>query len=192
MAKFFRCSLNFFYLTISTRNKAWFHSYYQFKDIRDRLNINGNFRKWPKVNFVYRHYLPELIYSEGPYPLNLLGIISRSPNLKLTDALLSSLSLPDMIFYEYNEIFRKYDNISFKEWATEKHVAQDFYDIIMQPSLSVTLNEREIFSAAEMLMFMQIYFLTTSDADNREVTTINYYDAILGPWQNYLQKLNVK
>jgi hypothetical protein len=121
-----------------------------------------------------------------------LGIIRRSPNLKLTDALLSTLSLPDMIFYDFNKVYEKYDNISFRQWATEKKVQQDFYDIIMQPSLSVTLNEREIFSAAEMLTFMQIYFLTSSDADNREVTTINYNDAILKPWRNYLENLGVR
>ena len=62
----------------------------------------------------------------------------------------------------------------------------------MQPSLSVTLNERDIFSAAEMLMFQQVYFLSTSESDNREVTNINYYDAILKPWVDYLESKGVK
>lgn len=106
--------------------------------------------------------------------------------------IMSVLSLPDMIFYDFNTVYNKYDNMSFRHWATEKHVAQDFYDIIMQPALSVTLNEKEIFSAAEMLTFMQIYFLSTSDSDNREITTVNYYQAILKPWIDYLTKLNVK
>jgi hypothetical protein len=53
-------------------------------------------------------------------------------------------------------MFAEYDNISFADWAELKHVAKPFYDIIMQPSLSVTLNERDIFSAAEMLMFQQV------------------------------------
>ena len=52
---------------------AWFHSYYQFKDIRARLNIDDNFRVWPEVHFVFRKYKPEVIYSKGPYPINLLG-----------------------------------------------------------------------------------------------------------------------
>lgn len=172
--------------------KAWFHNYYQFQNIRTRLNINSHFRKWDKVDFVYRNYKPEVIYSEGPYPLNLLGIVSRSPNLKLTDMILSVLSLKDLMFFDYNTVFEKYDNISFRDWATNHHVAQDFYDIIMQPALSVTLNEKTIFSAAEMLTFMQIYFLTNSNSDNREVTTINYYDAILKPWIDHLAQFNVR
>lgn len=174
------------------QTKGWFYNYYQFKDIRKRLGIDKNFKKWDAVHYIFRNYLPEVIYSEGPYPLNLLGIISRSPNLKLTDAILSTLSLPDMIFYDFDHINEKYDNLTFHQWATEKKVAQDFYDIIMKPALSVTLNEPESFSAAEMLAFIQIYFLTNSKADTREVANVNYYQAVLGPWSDYLKKLNVK
>lgn len=144
------------------------------------------------MNYIFRNYKPEEIYSVGPYPLNLLGIIARSPNIKLTDAILSTLSLPDMVFYDFDHIWAKYDNITFKEWAVEKKVAQDFYDIIMQPALSVTLNEREVFSAAEMLTIMQIYFLTNAQADFREVANKNYYEAVLKPWVDHLTTLNVK
>lgn len=116
----------------------------------------------------------------------------RSPNIKLTDAVASTLALPDMMFYDFDHIWEKYDNITFHEWAIEKHVAKDFYDIIMAPALSITLNDRETFSAAEMLTLMQIYFLTNSKADYREVVSSNFYDGILKPWVNHLLKSNVK
>lgn len=161
-------------------------------DIRNRLKLNGNFKRWDRVNYLFRNYKPEEIYSKGPYPLNLLGIIARSPNLKFSDGIASTLSLPDMLFYDFDHMWEKYDNISFHEWAIEKKVAKDFYDIIMAPSLSVTLNEREIFSAAEMLMFMQIYFLTNAEADFREVATKDFYTAVTKPWVEHLLNLNVK
>jgi isorenieratene synthase len=172
--------------------KAWFHNYFQFKDIRNRLNINSNFRKWDKVHFVYQSYLPEVLYSEGPYPLNLLGIINRSPNLKYSDIFKSFESLHDLMYFDFDKVFEKYDNISFAQWAQEKKVTKSFYDIIMQPALSVTLNEQGIFSAAEMLTFMQIYFLSNAQSDQREVTTKNFFDAILNPWEFYLLKNNAR
>jgi hypothetical protein len=132
------------------------------------------------------------LYSKGPYPLNLIGIIERSPNLKVTDAIESVLGLPDLAFWDFDEAFAKYDNISFPEWAKDKRVSKKFYDIIMQPSLSVTLNERDIFSAGEMLMFQQIYFMSNDQSDDREVATINYYDAILKPWISYLENNGVR
>ena len=160
--------------------------------MRDRLGINANFRKWAKVHFVYQHYKPEVIYSEGPYPLNLLGIVARSPNLGLATMIESTLSLPDLMFYNFDTVFDQYDNITFAQWAEEKKVTKPFYDIIMQPALSVTLNEQGIFSAAEMLTFMQIYFLTNSESDNREGATTNYYDAVFKPWAIHLQTNGVK
>jgi hypothetical protein len=100
--------------------------------------------------------------------------------------------MPDLMFYDFEHINEKYDNITFDEWAKEKKVDQRFYDIVLRPTLSVTLNEREIFSAAEMLAFMQIYFLSNSESDGREVAKINYEDAILKPWKDYLRSKNVK
>ena len=51
---------------------AWFYNYFQFKDIRDRLNINENFKSWDKVDFIFRDYKPESVYSHGPYPCKYL------------------------------------------------------------------------------------------------------------------------
>lgn len=156
------------------------------------MGINGNFKRWDKVHFIFKNYKPEVIYSVGPYPLNLIGIIERSPNLHLTDAILSTLSLPDMIFYDYDKIFDKYDNITFQQWAHQTKVAKDFYDIIMAPALSITLNDRDIYSAAEMLTLMQIYFLTNAQADEREVVTGNFYQSVVKPWTDYLSKFDVR
>ena len=132
-----------------------------------------------------------MIYSAGPYPLNLIGIWQRSPNLKLPDMLRSVQGLLDLIFYDFNTAYEQYDNITFAQWVKEKKVAQTLYDIIMQPALSVTLNEQESFSAAEMLTFMQIYFLSDSESDEREVTNVNFYDAVLKPWITHLINKNV-
>jgi hypothetical protein len=42
--------------------------------------------------------------AQGPYPLNLLSIIHNSPNLKLSDAIKSTLALPDLIYYNYETV----------------------------------------------------------------------------------------
>ncbi len=97
-----------------------------------------------------------------------------------------------MVYFDYTTVYDKYDNITFHQWAIEKYVAKDFYDIVLQPALSVTLNEKETFSAAEMLTFLQLYFLTSPDADNREVAKFNYYDAILKPWTERLLQNNAR
>ena len=49
------------------------------------------------------------------------------------------------MFYDYESFFDKYDNLTFQEWADQKYVSKKFYDIMLKPALSVTLNEQENF-----------------------------------------------
>jgi hypothetical protein len=69
---------------------------------------------------------------------------------------MSAFSLPDMLFYDFDRVNQNYDDITFREWADKKWVSKPFYDIMLQPALSVTLNERENFSAAESII-IQLY-----------------------------------
>lgn len=62
-------------------------SYFTLRDIRERLNVNHNFREWNKVEYIFRDYKPETIASEGPYPINILRLLFQSPNLKLDAAM---------------------------------------------------------------------------------------------------------
>ncbi|XP_033112363.1 uncharacterized protein LOC117113187 [Anneissia japonica] len=61
----------------------------------------------------------------------------------------------------------------------------------MKPILSVTLNRRDIFCAAEMLTYNQIYFLSDATADHRLICTKNFGDAVIGPWVERLLSYGV-
>ncbi|XP_072033265.1 carotenoid phi-ring synthase-like [Amphiura filiformis] len=171
---------------------AWFHNYHNFQDIRKRLDIDKYFVPWEAVDYIFKDYKPESIASKGPYPLNLLGIIFDSPNLVLTDALKAVLALPDLVEFDYNKVYQKYDNMTLDEWASLRRIPKDFFDIIIAPAASVTLNDKATISAAEMLMMMQLYFLSDSKADYRETATQNYLTALFNPWINKLQSFGVE
>ncbi|KAJ3078213.1 hypothetical protein HK102_004643 [Quaeritorhiza haematococci] len=171
---------------------AWFYNYFNFDNILDRLNLQGNFRPWEKVEYIFRNYKPETIFSEGPYPLNLLGILTRSPNLNILNGLSTTFALPDLVFYNYENVYQKYDGLTLKEWAAQKKVGKVFYDIIMDPAVSVTLNDRDTISAAEMLNLMHIYFLSSPKADVRKVLTKPFNTGVIDPWAERLRQLGVK
>lgn len=168
--------------------QAWFNSYHQFKDIRNRLGVNSNFENWPAVDVVFRNYKPDSIYSTGPFPLNLLGVVMRSPNVEFLDVIKSTKTIKDLLYYDFDLINEKYDNMTFREWATEMGCTDSFYETILLPSF----NERTDFSAAEMLALQQIYFLTNAEADKREVCNVNHFEAFLKPWVDYLESKNTK
>lgn len=113
------CSL----VSRSSTSLTWcISNYFQFDDILTRLNLHKNFREWKKVEYIFRNYKPESIYSEGPYPLNLLGILTRSPNMGVTTALGLTFALPDLAFYDYEKVYQKYDNLTLMDWVKLRRV----------------------------------------------------------------------
>ena len=132
------------------------------------------------------------MYSEGPHPFNLFGIIYRSPNLNFLNVIKSLLCVPDLFYFNYDTVYQNYDNLTFRKWVMNKNIDEKFYQILLHPTLSITVNQKDIFSAAEILSYLQIYFLTDPRSDFREITKVNYYQAILKPWVDHLQKHNTK
>lgn len=141
---------------------------------------------------VFKKYKPEAIYSEGKYPFNLLGIVHRSQNLKYVDAFSSVKSFLEMVYFDYNTVYERFDNISFPEWCESYKVNKKLLDLMYMPALSVTFNEPDKISAAEVLVFIHMYFLSSPKADNRVFTRVNSFEAVLKPWADHLLKQNAK
>lgn len=171
----------------------WFDNYHVFKDIRARLGVNKYFRPLNEVEFVFKDYAPETIRSEPPiYPLNLLNIIKNSPNMNLLDAAGTLNTIRDVLFFNYKKNYQRLDNVTFKDFAKSRGVNKKFYDIVMEPAASVTLNDPNTVSAAEMALYMHLYFLSQPKAFNREVTTQDHYNALLKPWADRLKQLGAR
>lgn len=171
----------------------WFDNYHVFKNIRDRLGVNGNFRPFNEVQFKFKDYEDETIKSEPPiYPVNLLNILKNSPNMNFLDAAGTLNTIREVLFFNYKNNYERLDNITFAELAKQRKVNKKFYDIVMEPAASVTLNDPNTISAAEMCLYMHLYFLSHPKAFNREVTTKDHYTGLLKPWVEKLQKFGTR
>jgi len=169
----------------------WFNNYHNFRDIRSRLNLDRHFRPYDEVHFVYRDYQPEVMKSEPPtYPLNLINLLQRSPNMNLFSAFRQLGMLRDVVWYDHTTIYDRLDHVTYQDWATNK-VSKTFYDVIMEPAASVTLNRVDEVSAAEMIQMMHLYFMSDPRAMRREVTTTDHGTAVIDPWVQYLKRLGV-
>lgn len=171
----------------------WFYQYYNFLDIlgKDRLNVlDKYFVDFKEVFFLFREkeYKPELLKSEGPYPFNLLGIVLSSPNLNILSAAGTAGALPDILAYDFGSIYKKHDDITLVEYARRRKVNKDFYNVVMEPAASVTLNDPDKVSAAEMLTFMQLYFLGHPKAFWRKVTNVDHGTAVIEPMAEHIRK----
>ncbi len=170
----------------------WFNNYHNFKDIRSRLGIDHLFRPYKKVHFVYRTYKPEVLESSPPiYPLNLINLLSRSPNLNPLDALRQLRGMIDVMYYNHKDVYRRFDGETFAAWAKRTGISQKFYEVLLEPAASVTLNDPKLISAAEMILYMHYFFVGQPRAMDREITTVDHGTAVIGPWTRRLESLGV-
>lgn len=171
----------------------WFDNYHTFKDLRSRLKLNENFRKYGKVNFIFKDYKPEALESSPAiYPLNMVNLLFRSPNFNPLEAAGIMGMIGDVLLYRHRTIYDRLDHITFDEWAKKKKISKKFYDIFMEPASSVTLNDPSKVSAAEMIHFMHYYFTGQPRAMNREVTTVDHGTAVIDPWVRQLEANGVE
>ncbi len=169
----------------------WFYQYYNFLDIlgEKRLNLlDKYFVDFKEVAYQFADYKPEVIKSVGAYPFNLVNILLTSKNLNLLTVPGVLKALPDLVGYDHSKIYQKYDNISLKEWAKLKEVNKDFYNIILEPAASVTLNDPDKVSAAEMLMYTNYYFLGHPRAFWRKVTNVDHATAVINPMADFIRQ----
>ncbi len=171
----------------------WFHQYYNFADILSRLGtLTSQFMPFEQIYYQFDSYKPEVISSVGPYPLNLINILKESPNLNFLDAAGTFGAVKDIIFYDHATNWQKFDSISFTEWAKNTKVNKRFWDIIMEPAASVTLNDPSKISAAEMLLYMHYYFIGHPKAFRRIVTKNDHGSVVIDPWAERLTNLGAK
>ena len=168
----------------------WFDNYRVFLDIRNRLGINGQFRDYNAVNFIFRDYLPERLVSEPKvFPLNLANIIENSPNLDWPDIFTSLGISPDVLSFRFEGLYDRNDDETFVAWQDRVQVSKKFRDVVMQPAAHVTLNRQSDLSAAEMLLYQHMYFTSQPFAFDRQITTVDHGTAVIDPWVAKLRSL---
>ena len=170
----------------------WFDNYRTFADVRARLGIDHFFRPYDAVDFVFRDHRPERLESTPKvFPLNLAGIIERSPNLTWDDIGGSFGILPDLLQFQLAGLYERLDDTTFLQWIENSGVTPTFRDVVFLPAAHVTLNRVADLSAAEMLLFQHLYFTSQPFAFDREVTTVDHGTAVIDPWAARLRSLGV-
>lgn len=171
----------------------WFHNYHVFQDILSRLKVGDLFKPYDQVHFVFKQYAAEVLESKPErYPENMLALLNRSPNLSVLDGVLLLGMIRDVMYYKHNRTFQDWDHLTVREWANKVAINKKFYDIIIQPAASVTLNDPEKMSAAEMIHMMHLYFTSTPKAMKRTVPEVDHGTAVIEPWVSCLRYLGAE
>ena len=169
----------------------WFHNYFCCKDIIKRLGVKKYFRDYRFVNVYFSDYKPEVIQSKPAiYPLNLISILKRSPNVGLLDMRHLMKIIPDLMYFDYDTVYDRLDSITFEEWAKTHGVTKKIFSILFEPGASVTINDPKTISAAELVMWTHYFFIGHPKAMWREIAIEDHWNALLKHWQRHLEENN--
>jgi carotenoid phi-ring synthase / carotenoid chi-ring synthase len=164
--------------------------------LMQKLEEVGADRHLEVVDSVYLHFETyqneTLRIQPNAHLLNLIGILIRSPNVNLFDAIKSLPGMIPVFFYNHQQVIAKYDHLTMTEYAEKTGISKTFYDTFIKTILTVSINRMTNISAAQVLQLMWVFFLCRPDAMRRAVPTDNHYISIFVPFVNHLEKLGVK
>ena len=170
----------------------WFFHYHTCRDIIHRLGVKSFFHPYRKVTVAFRKYKQEIIRSAPHwYPFNLLAILLRSPNLSLFDVRYLLKVIPDLMYFQYESVYDRLDDISYHEWAHRRGVSEKLFAVLFEPAASVTINDPETISAAELVMWTHLFFIGHPKAMWREIASDYHAKSLLDPWHQRLNELGV-
>jgi len=145
-----------------------------------------------EVLLEFENYGEEVLEAKpNAHLLNMLGIVWRSPNVTMWDAIKSAPGMLSLFFYNHERVFRKFDHLTMVEYSKGK-IAKPFFDTFIKTVLTVSLNRTEDISAAQALHLMWTFFIRKPDAMLRVVPTDNHYTSIMLPFRDHLAQMGVK
>ena len=171
----------------------FFNNVYDY--LMQKIEEVGADRYFEPVNEVlleFENYGEEVLEAKpNAQLLNMLGIVWRSPNVTMWDAIKSAPGMLALFFYNHERVIRKFDHLTMEEYSKGK-IAKPFFDTFVKTVLTVSLNRTEDISAAQALHLMWTFFIRKPDAMLRVVPTDNHYTAIMQPFRDYLAEMGVK
>lgn len=172
----------------------FFHNVYDY--LMQKIEEVGADRHLEPVNEVlleFENYQQEVLKAEpNAHLLNMIGIVLRSPNVNLLDAIKSGRGMISLFFYNHEKVMKNLDNITMVEYSQQQGIAKSFFDTFIKTVLTVSLNRTEDISAAQALHMMWTFFIRKPDAMLRVVPTDNHYTSIMLPFCQHLEQLGCK
>ncbi|MCC0175619.1 FAD-dependent oxidoreductase [Waterburya agarophytonicola K14] len=171
----------------------FFHNVYDYLMQKiEEVGADRYFEPVDEVLLEFENYEPEVLEAKpNAHLLNMLGIVWRSPNVTMWDAIKSAPGMIPLFFYNHESVFQKFDSLTMVEYSQGK-IAKPFFDTFIKTVLTVSLNRTEDISAAQALHLMWTFFIRKPDAMLRVVPTDNHYTSIMQPFGDRLAELGVK
>jgi carotenoid phi-ring synthase / carotenoid chi-ring synthase len=139
---------------------GFFAQYYNLRDLLDGAGVRDDLVPSRGYPVLYADRPPELFgRTTRIFPLNLIEVVRQSKALHFGDFRHAGDGLYDLMKYEGEPTFDRFDRIDFARFAAERGVGKPMIETVLAPFGKTTLNRLDKLSAAEAIRFFHFYFM---------------------------------
>jgi isorenieratene synthase len=123
------------------------------------------------------------------FPLNMLSVVSQSHALKLGDFTHDGHALYDLMKFDGERTFARFDAIDFAQFAVEGRINRPMVETVLAPFGKTTLNRLERLSAAEAIRFFHFYFMGNPEGLGFSYLQRDSMTAVIDPLRRRFESL---
>jgi isorenieratene synthase len=123
------------------------------------------------------------------FPFNMLSVVRQSRRLKLGEFRHDGPALYDLMRYDGERTFERFDAVDFARFAREGGIHRPMVETVLEPFGKTTLNRLERLSAAEAIRFFHFYFMGNPEGLAFRFTRRDSMTAVIRPLRRKLESL---
>jgi carotenoid phi-ring synthase / carotenoid chi-ring synthase len=171
---------------------GFFAQYYNLRQLLDDAGVT-NLSPSPGYPVLFADREPEVFgRTTRIFPFNMLSVVRQSHALRMRDFSRDGHGLYDLMKYDGEKTFAKFDGVDFAQFAVEGNINRPMVETVLAPFGKTTLNRLSRLSAAEAIRFFHFYFMGNPEGLGFSYLTRDSMTAVIEPLARRLQSLGGK
>jgi isorenieratene synthase len=169
---------------------GFFSQYYNLGELLGLAGATGDLVESPGYPVLFGDRPPEVFgRTTKIFPFNMLSVVNQSKTLKLGEFRQDGPALYDLMKYDGQRTFDRFDGTDFARFASEGRINRGMVETVLEPFGKTTLNRLSRLSAAEAIRFFHFYMMGNPEGLGFRYTRKDSMTAIVRPLRKRLESL---
>lgn len=170
---------------------GFFAQYYNLRELLAAAAVDGaDLAPSPGYPVLFADRPPEVFgRTTRLFPFNMLSVVRQSHALRLGDFRHDGSALYDLMKYDGERTFARFDGIDFAAFARDGRINRPMVETVLDPFGKTTLNRVDRLSAAEAIRFFHFYFMGNPEGLGFSYLKRDAVTAVVGPLRRRLEAL---
>jgi isorenieratene synthase len=169
---------------------GFFSQYYNLNEVLAAAGVGDDLVESPGYPVLFGDRPPETFgKTTRVFPFNMLSVVAQSRSLRLGDFRHDGSGLYDLMRFDGERTFERFDNIDFARFCRERGINRPMVETVLEPFGKTTLNRLDRLSAAEAIRFFHFYFMGNPEGLGFRYLRRDSMTAVIDPLRRRLESL---